>query len=239
MPFFKRIGKLFARKKHEPEAMPEEVRAQVELLTHSHRKIRESAAMKLGNLKHESAVPSLIKALQDPMAHVRRRAAWALGSIKHPAAVPPLIQALNDVAEDTRQEAAAALGNIGDASAVLPLANSLMDRHSLVREYAAGSLGQIGHPSAIPPLSDALHDENEEVRGYAALALGKISRSLKGKTVEGKEAQALQLVAAHFRQNEEVETIQKAFEAALKGKVTKENARLYIKQLRAMKGSLK
>jgi len=106
------------------------------------------------------------------------------------------------------------------------------------RFHAADALGNLGHPGAIPQLVEALRDEHHMVSERAAASLAKIGRSLQGKEVGG-EAQALQLVAEHFHEREDPIVVRKAYQAALKGKVTPVNARLFVKQLRALKGNVK
>jgi len=104
---------------------------------------------------------------------------------------------------------------------------------------ATRALGAIGREIAVSHLARALQDMNLGVRLNVAAAFGEIGRSFQGKEVNRKEARALQLVAEHFHEREEPEVLLKAYRAALKGKVTEKNARLYVKQLRAMRGSLK
>src|SRR2546422_730478 len=55
---------------------------------------RLEAAWRLGRKKVKEAVPSLIKALDDPDQIVRGMAAWALGEIGDRAAIDPLIDSL-------------------------------------------------------------------------------------------------------------------------------------------------
>ena len=209
MPLFKRIARLF-RRKRDPREMPPEVRKHVKLLQHSDPNVREHAAQELGweRNRHVSALPYLKEALQDPVSIVRWRSADALGKNRDPSAVPHLIKALQDPESDVRGE-------------------------------AVWALGEIRHASAIPHLANALRDKNSRVSSAAAEALGKIGNSLQGKTVEGREAKALQLVGQYFNKPEYLGVIRKAYLAALEGKVTPENARLFVKQLRALKGNVK
>jgi HEAT repeat protein len=52
------------------------------------------AARRLGESKAKSAVPQLIRALNDKNQHVRSWAAWALGEIKDTRAIDPLVRPL-------------------------------------------------------------------------------------------------------------------------------------------------
>ena len=223
------------------EEMPKEVREQVDLLENALPLVRQRAAEALGEIKHKSAVPHLIQALKDPVWQVRGHAAEALGKIGHVSAVPNLAKALQGEKEhfEVRWRAATALGKIGHESAVPHLVKALQDEYSPVREEAVEALGRIGHESAVPSLVKALKDPYLSARLKAVWALGVTGRSIQGKKVKSKEAKALQLVGAYFREKETPKTILKSFHAALEGKVTKENARLYVKQLRALEGSVK
>ena len=156
-----------------------------------------------------------------------------------PAKVREQLENLKFWHPQRRADAAAMLGQIGGAEVVPALAERLRDKHSNVRWHAAQALGNIGHVSGDVPLAKALQDEEPNVRKRAAVSLGMIGRAIQGKKVEGKEAKALQMVAEHFHEREEPAIIQKVLQAALKGKITKENARLYVKQLRALQGSVK
>lgn len=136
------------------------------------------------------------------------------------------------------REVSGELAEIGPP-AIPPLAKALGHSKDWVRQRAVATLEKMNHPAAIPPLAKALQDSDSVVRSSAAWALGKIGRSIQGKEVEGKEAKAFQLVATHFRKEEAPEVILKSYRAALEGKITKQNARLFVKELRAVKGSLK
>ena len=139
---------------------------------------------------------------------------------------------------ELRSKPAWALGEL-DVSAVPHLAKFLKDPQEAVRRKTVAALGEIGHESVVPPLAKALQDQDWHTRLAAAKALRGIGRMIQDKPVEGREAKALQMVAEHFHELEDPDVVHKAFQAALKGKVTKVNARLYVKQLRALQGSLK
>jgi len=180
-----------------------------------------------------------VKLLQNDYTDVRMRAATALGGTRHASAIPYLAKALRDDSGDVRKNAAWALGQIGHPSAIPHMTSLLQDKEILVRLNTAWALGKIGHASAVPPLAKALQDSDHDVRWRAVWALVKIGQSLQDQAVKGKEAKALQLVAPYLHQDEEPELVRKAYTAALEGKVTPANIRLYLKQLRALKGKLK
>jgi len=156
-----------------------------------------------------------------------------------PAKVREQVKLLKHVNWSVRAMAAEALGELKHASAVPPLAKALQDKSHDVRTRAAQALGNIKHESAIPHLIRELQENDWFVNRHATRALGMIGRAIQGKAVGGKKAKALQLVGAYFHEYERPQVVLKAYHAALKGKITKENARLYVKQLRALKGSVK
>lgn len=72
--------------------------------------VRSRAAWQLGRLGDRSAVPALIKALQDENEDVRWSAAWALGELGDEAAIPALEAASEgDESDDVRSRAWEAL----------------------------------------------------------------------------------------------------------------------------------
>jgi len=172
-----------------------------------------------------------VEKLKDRDSNARWEAAQLLSEMKHLSSAPHLIKALQDSDE--------AVGRIGHPSAIPHLVKALQDPHPTVRMFAADALGEVTHVSAVPHLAKALQDEHVNVRKHAAIALGTIGHSIQGKSVRGKEARALQLVAEHFHKPEQPKIIRKALLAALEGKVTAKNVRLYIKQLHALQGSVK
>jgi len=218
--------------------------------------VRKAAEKALVELRPMSAIPHLEKILRQepdfekpPLKDIDHElglsakctAADILGEIGHESALPVLIQTLRrDSRADIRMHVATALGKIGHESAVPHLIKALqLDPDWEVMMHAAEALGKIGHESAIPYLVKALKAPEQAMRGTTADSLVKIGWNIQKKEVKGKEAKALQLMGAYFHEEEEAETIRKAYETALAGKVTKKNARLYVKQLRAVKGKLK
>ena len=138
--------------------------------------VRFEVANALGIIGGETAVKSLIAALQSDDSLVRKEAAWALGRIGSGRAVEPLIDALRDGDSDVRGNAASALGEIGGERAVERLiAAALYDDEQPVRSCAAWALGRIGSGRAVGSLIAALHYADEQpVRSCAASALGRI-----------------------------------------------------------------
>ena len=105
--------------------------------------VRMSAAEFLGIIGDDSAVDSLIAALDDSHWEVRAHAAEALGRIKDPRAVEPLIETLKDQDATVRGNAVDGLAKIRDPRAIEPLAATLTDKSRTVRKKAAQALTAI------------------------------------------------------------------------------------------------
>jgi HEAT repeat protein len=149
--------------------------------------VRNSAVEELEQTG-ESAVRSLIKALEDEYWVIRQRSAETLGRISDPRAVGPLIAALGDKNRWVRIRAVEALGRLGDRRAVGPLINTLADTNELIRRHAAESLGLIGDRQAIEALVTTLKDKSPNVRTVAAKALEAIrSSAAPGEQTEASE----------------------------------------------------
>ena len=192
-------------------------------------------------MPREEEIKGLIKDLSHKKPLRRVDAMNRLVEIGEPA-IPHLIKALRNENEPARRVAAWALGEIGDVDAVPHLIKALKGKNWNVRQDAAVALGKIGHLDAVRPLIKTLEDKNEYVREDAAWALGKIGKKLKEvppKKNEPEEMRALRLVGKHFVENEKPKVVINAFEAALKKEIDENNVKLYIKQLRALKGNLK
>jgi len=224
------------------EPMPENVQKLSERLRSDDDRERVRAVEEAEGIKHPSIIPVLAEALRKNTNYiVRGVAARTLGNIGHPDAIPALAKALKDDFDlDVRLIAAGALGKIKHKTVVTPLAKVLLDNEFKVGIAAAGALGNAG-PRAIPHLVKILGPPHQhfELRAATVRALRKISHALQTETARTKEAKALQLVGPYFHEDEHPQVARKAYEAALAGKITPANARLYIKQLRAVKGNLK
>lgn len=174
----------------------------VQLVSDEQEPIARRAALALGNMRAQQAVPALLRAacdtrisvqenaatslnklgadalepfiasLRDDNSSVRRGAAEALERIGDVRVVETLIAALGDDDSNVRQSAVKALERIGDTRAVEPLIAALRDDALYVRRCAVRALGQCGDV-AIEPLIAALGDDNSDVRQGAVKALGQ------------------------------------------------------------------
>ncbi len=142
---------------------------------------RADAAEELGRIgpPAKSAVPALVKLLQDKVEDVRLAAAAALASIdSQNAALMPVVLAELKSGPEQRKAAAEILGDLG-AVGVPALTEALKDADPGVRWSAAESLGRIGPASkaAVPALAAALEDK--EIRSIVADALAGIGPDAK------------------------------------------------------------
>jgi HEAT repeat protein len=114
------------------------------LLTDPEEIIRSTAALALGELKVEAAVPPLAKLMTTDKSPAGNHAADALSKIDSPAAAA-LISALEDERSWVRLRAAKALVSVESKEAIRPLIHCLdHDQSHLVRHYADEALKRRG-----------------------------------------------------------------------------------------------
>ena len=145
--------------------------------------IRRRAALALGRLAQEWAIPSLGAAISDDDPRVRQQAAWALGYIPSAQAVHALPRALRSPFEGVREAAAKSLGRQGQVSrltetVVSDLINALdieREENVDVARQAEAALVEIGH-GAVPQLIAALNNRRfrSPHRSRVARALGRL-----------------------------------------------------------------
>lgn len=115
--------------------------------------LRSIAINVLGLIGKESAIPSLIGALQDNNAEIRQEAAKALGLMECKSAVPALIERLRDPHAGVRVNVAQALGKIGDTNAIKPLKERLssiffrVEQDEYVRSALVDSIRELKNAS--------------------------------------------------------------------------------------------
>jgi hypothetical protein len=139
--------------------------------------VKSLIAEALGKFGSKSAVPSLVKALDDSDEDVRISAIVSLGKLGDQSAVPKLFKLLNDKNEDIRYYAIHSLGNLQSTSSVPALILVLRDKEAFFRAAAAEALGKIGDKSAIGELEKALNDQ--EISDTVQEALIKLGETKK------------------------------------------------------------
>lgn len=171
----------------EPDSHMEEVDRQIALLSDSSDFVRKSAAealIKVGT----SAIPALVKALNDTNWQVRRYAAEALGKIGDVSVVPDLIQAFESSTRTVRRYVTEALGKIGDISAVPILIKALKDTDSLVRWSAAKALQEIATKQPTVYLREAIPELKRLSRVRSDLSRVRSEREIWPVYTEALEA---------------------------------------------------
>ncbi|MCK6630646.1 MAG: HEAT repeat domain-containing protein [Anaerolineae bacterium] len=124
-------------------ASPEAVTLLIQALADQEELVRSGAALVLGELKAEPAVPELAHLLlTDPTAS-GNHAADALAKIGPPAA-PVLIKALQAEQSWVRVRAAKALVPLESRAAIPALFHALDDDSYMVRHHAAAALARLG-----------------------------------------------------------------------------------------------
>lgn len=155
--------------------------------------LRHAAADNLGQLGPGAvtAVPVLIKALDDDDGLVRGHAAWALGKIGQPSeqVIAALCRRLGAIEGEwpVRHNAALSLSWLGEP-AVPGLRKLLRDEFGWTRAYAADALLRIDSPKhakeLAPVVAGLLGNQEETVRTFSALLAGRLGKA-GGETVPG------------------------------------------------------
>jgi HEAT repeat protein len=122
----------------------------------------------------ESAVPALVKALQDDDPRVRLGAVSALGTFHSSAAVLALRACLGDPDLELRREAIEALGRTRSSEAVPALRQALSGSEGYVRSALVTALGKCGGKSVVPDLIELARDPDRDVRRFAVSCLTEI-----------------------------------------------------------------
>lgn len=145
--------------------------------------LRLRAALAMGRLAQEWAIPSLGAAISDADPRVRQQAAWALGYIPSPQAVHVLPRALRSPFAGVREAAGMALGRQGQVSRLTEtVVSDLINALDLEREenvdvarQAEAALVQTGR-AAVPQLIAALSNKRLRAphRSRVARALGRL-----------------------------------------------------------------
>ena len=150
------------------EKVKDEVEIQIDLLKDKDWYRRREAAITLGEMGDERAIPHLIVALRDSEWNVREAAEDALAQIGSPA-VEPLLKALREY--QIRKFVIKILGRIKDERVLDPLFAQL--RNEEFKEAATDALVEVGQP-AVERLTAVLNDKDKNVRKHAVIALGDI-----------------------------------------------------------------
>ncbi len=166
-------------------------------------RIRDAAAMALGEMGAIEAAPALLQMFRecrvDDAYYVRESLAHSLGNLRFVEAIPDLIASLRCEVEDDEVRVAAlhALGNFPEA--IPDLRQMLQDESWENRWLAAEALADLEATEAIPDLIQALTDQEWIVRKRAAESL----RRLRAKEAIPALKQALKDEQEQVRQEAE------------------------------------
>ena len=170
-------------------------------------------------------------------------AARALGKFRHPKAIQAFESATHAEGYYLRRMAVAALARMKHPDVINQLAWSLhIDKDSDVRWYAFEGLARFEEKTpawAVKHLIPMLGHSNDTTRKAAVKLLVKIAQNNKDKPLPRSKGKALMLVGPHLREEDNPVIVFAAIQQARAGNVVPKNARLYVKQLRAMEGKLK
>jgi len=170
---------------------------------------------------------------------VRMAAAYLLGQTKKQAAIPHLKKALEDKEKLVRHYTVYALNRIGGPEALRLTATALADKEEMVYVAAQNFLEKAPGSKALPALAEMFGHEGWQTRKQAVELMEKIMEKLKKRRLSDRNTRAYRLVQQHLRPDDEPDLKLRAIRAAIQGKVNEKNARLYVKELRALEGSLK
>jgi hypothetical protein len=162
------------------------------------------SARLLGDMgrKAEAAVPTLIRALDDPDPLTRSEASGALGQVVGPKTLPLLLSALTSKSPRVRVAVISACGSHkNQAKAIIPALVKLLKDYETVEgeprfkglkvcQAAAIALGNHGPSAAeaVPALVEALKSDDAVLRILAASSLGSIGPRAKAAVPALKEA---------------------------------------------------
>ena len=135
---------------------------------------RREAAIKLGIMQSESAVPDLVRAVRDNSEVVRLAAVRALGETNHPEGIKVLLDVMRNTESWTGDRVLEVVANIGDSvkeEVLLRLKTTTKPRARLLLVQLCGIMRWTEAVALLIPLLD---DADVETRVSTAEALGNI-----------------------------------------------------------------
>lgn len=133
---------------------------------------RAAAVRALGAIADPSALPGIMRALDDEHEEVRAAAVEAAGGLGDPAVIPALLEHLADGSRYQRTRIVDALRSLGPP--VTPALVAFARAHPARTQLAADVLGMIGTSVAVDPLIEWSGDASSDVRVAVLGALGSI-----------------------------------------------------------------
>ena len=122
-----------------------DVNGLIEALEHKEPRVREQAALALGQIGHASSIAALLTAQKDKDSRVQKAAMLALARVSFGAKpdIERLLEALKHEEPSVREQAIRTLGEMGQLHGLKPVGLALQDEDPLVRAAAAEALGKI------------------------------------------------------------------------------------------------
>jgi len=147
-------------------------------LTHGNEADRLQNAQRLGYLRDESAVPELMKALDDPSPDVRLAAAQSLALLECSEAVKTILLNSDFAGEMPRDRVVEVLVQFG-THALAPLAETLNDPQASDKTLALAvqASGMLQAKKAVPHLVKVLQHKTPQLRRNTVCALAAIGDS--------------------------------------------------------------
>lgn len=167
----------------DPEERRTAADALLTALRDDRQEVRIEAALSLGDLALEAAVPGLVGRLDDGVPGVRQAAAIALGKLGFRTGFDALAEALQTATPDLRFQAATSLAEIDPEAAYDRLIAALADDDPEVLSAVALSLGCIEDQRAVGHLSRLLDHKNSQTRFDAAFAMACLGDGRAGKVL--------------------------------------------------------
>lgn len=144
------------------------------LLFHEDHYIKKMALRGLGAVNKTSAIPFIIRVLEDKDVTIKKEAIKALHGFREKSAISAVISTLSDKDDDVRFVAVESLdGHSGD-EVVRALLAALHDKSMWVRYKACIIIGNLKEKKAQEDLIGLLRENENAVKIAAASALGKI-----------------------------------------------------------------
>jgi hypothetical protein len=151
-------------------------------------RVRQSAAIYLGQIRERAAVGPLLRLLDARDEPLRIIAIKSLADINDPAAGPRLLELARDPSEPlpTRTTAMVALARLRNPGAVEALSGLLGHPKRSYRRWALRQVAEIGDPRAVP----ALHRAAAATGLLERRRIERVIRKLESESNESPEAEA-------------------------------------------------
>ena len=157
--------------------------------------VRKECIKSLTALDDKKTLPTLQRALSDPVSSVRLAALWGVYRLAGADSASAIASMLSDGDEEVRRRAASCLGWLGSKEFVGALLPLLADAGVSVRRAAAEAVAGLRSPRAIPPLIECLRDPDDSIRKAALGSLESITGKRMSESSPADEDSRERLIA--------------------------------------------